>query len=49
MEQNHQQHAQVLCDDCDSWVPVEGESETVSSDCGERVVVTVTWIPTRLV
>ena len=44
-----QQYAQVLCDKCESWIPVEGESETVSCDCGNRFVVTVTQIPARLV
>jgi len=48
-QQQQQQHAQVLCEDCGTWIPVEGKSDTVSCDCGERFVVTVTRIPARLV
>jgi hypothetical protein len=38
----------VRCDDCDEWLPVEGDNETVTCDCGNRFVVTITTIPARL-
>lgn len=44
-----QERAQVLCDNCETWIPVEDGSETVSCDCGKRFVVTVTEIPAQLV
>ncbi|MEF8784296.1 MAG: hypothetical protein V5A45_00070 [Haloarculaceae archaeon] len=42
------QRAQVLCDDCETWIAVEEGSETVACDCGNRFVVTVTQIPARV-
>jgi hypothetical protein len=32
-----QQHAQILCEDCKNWIPVEGESGTVPCECGSRL------------
>jgi DNA-directed RNA polymerase subunit RPC12/RpoP len=38
----------VHCEECERWLSVEGEHETVACDCGHRFVVSITAIPARL-
>lgn len=44
-----QPRAQVYCEECSAWFPVDGGEKWVECECGTRYILTVSEIPAQTI